>query len=65
MHLVTHAIQHALLAQHPQDRYPVGFDTRFAILIQMLPEWVGDVILMRNPAGPPTPAIAHQLKSTD
>ncbi len=42
---VLDAYTHALLATHPRARYVVGKDTTIILLIQALPEWLGDRVL--------------------
>ena len=46
---VVNAYKHALLAVFPRARYVVGLDARFLWLpLQMLPEWMGDFILLKT-----------------
>ena len=44
---VVDAFEHALLSSYPQARYPVGLDVTLFVIIQWLPEWLGDRIMQR------------------
>jgi hypothetical protein len=44
---VVDAFEHALLSRYPKPRYAVGIDVTLFIIIQWLPEWLGDRIIQR------------------
>lgn len=41
---VAVAMEDALLSRFPRARYVVGFDGHLLVILQRLPEWLGDAI---------------------
>ena len=55
LHLVIDAYEHAVLGLFPRGRYLVGVDALFMWILNFLPEWLYEKLLL-TAAGLPLPA---------
>jgi len=56
---VVDAYQHALFGTYPRARYVVGFDAKYIwLVLQWMPEWLGDWIFTKLDPDQPLPAAA-------